>query len=312
MSLYYWTLSFSGAGHLLPYHLGVATTLLRKLPPSFKIHSVAGSSAGAIAATVLGLLPHRIEEYTDRFLQDRGYAFRNLQQMLFEEQEQASETTNNRINIIDTPIHHDIRILDICTTKCSDGKMHLFSFDISSMNRHNNDDHNDRHHNNQQIDNILMAVKASCVIPKSFHPYDMFSNQHSISYPDEDGILIDGRYYVDGGIAAPIPPTSLCDDQNCLGRIEVSPISGPKPTTTTTPKNILSIRPNDTSMTLLPFTLATKRCQPFEIRPSVQNLRALVVSIGLARPEVLRDWYQRGTDDANEFLHTYDTNNINN
>ena len=60
----YTTVAFSGAGHLLAYHLGVASTLLTastntpqpKLPP---LRAVSGSSSGAIAAAVLSCLPHR-------------------------------------------------------------------------------------------------------------------------------------------------------------------------------------------------------------------------------------------------------------
>ena len=61
-----WYLSFSGAGHLISYHLGVATTLLSastttknsqedEIRP--KIDMVAGSSSGAIVAAVLGCFP---------------------------------------------------------------------------------------------------------------------------------------------------------------------------------------------------------------------------------------------------------------
>ena len=91
------TLSFSGAGHLLPYHLGVASSLHRAstnggkssciydntsthksqlphVPVSLPapIKAVSGSSSGAVAATVLVRLPHRIEEYADAF-EEAGY-----------------------------------------------------------------------------------------------------------------------------------------------------------------------------------------------------------------------------------------------
>mmetsp|Transcript_27381 Transcript_27381/g.51364 ORF Transcript_27381/g.51364 Transcript_27381/m.51364 type:complete len:311 (+) Transcript_27381:1568-2500(+) len=305
MSQMFWTVSFSGAGHLLPYHLGVATALLRRaqqqqrlagepqslsntqkrLPP---VHAVAGSSSGAIAATVMASLPHRVEEYSDRFLQDRGHAFRNLQQMLDEQKMNNhgnDETEGSTVNDLHPLFGSRSPLLTICTTKCSDGKMNLFSFDNT---------------NASASDDILRAVQASCTIPRSFHPFDMWS-RYALSYPDEEGIEIHGEYHVDGGIAAPVPPTPLDQDVQCSGTILVSPISGPSITSTTTS---LSIRPKDTSVSLLPFSLTTTRCKPFQIRPSVQNLRAMVVAMGVASPNVLRDWYDRGMEDAHEFLET--------
>ncbi|KAG7371830.1 patatin-like phospholipase [Nitzschia inconspicua] len=281
----FWTLSFSGAGHLLPYHLGVATVLNQskhRLPCS--IQAIAGSSAGAIAATVMTLLSGRIEEYSDRFLQDRGHAFRNLQQMLLEEISiQQSDSSS-----LSRP-----KLLVICTTKCSDGKMHLFSFDDATTSLSVTSTTTSDRRNNQ----ILRAVQASCAIPKSFHPFDMFSRQ-DLSYADEEGVEIDGTFHVDGGIAAPVPPTPMDQNSGCQGRIQVSPISGPS--------SPLSIRPKDSSLPLLPFTVTTTRCQPFQIRPSVQNVRAMIVSMGLASPEVLRDWHNRGIHDASEFVELHD------
>ena len=265
-----YTLSFSGAGHLLPYHLGVATRLL---PHRHRLLAVAGSSSGAVAATVLALVPHRLEDYAERFLRDRGRAFRNLEQLLVEEQLERKSMNDTNLQ------------LSICTTQCSDGKMRLHTFGAEqALSEHPS--------------GVLKAIQASCAIPRSFHPFsDMFSRQ-PLSYPDEEGIEIDGACYVDGGIAAPVPPTMLDRDPQCLGRIEVSPIFGPN-TEVSVP--VLPIRPRDHSISL-PFTLTTTRCQPFGIRPSLQNLRALVVAAGLAKPAVLRDWYQRGMDDASRFV----------
>eukprot|EP00549_Striatella_unipunctata_P003233 CAMPEP_0118679980 /NCGR_PEP_ID=MMETSP0800-20121206/4093_1 /TAXON_ID=210618 ORGANISM="Striatella unipunctata, Strain CCMP2910" /NCGR_SAMPLE_ID=MMETSP0800 /ASSEMBLY_ACC=CAM_ASM_000638 /LENGTH=103 /DNA_ID=CAMNT_0006576043 /DNA_START=297 /DNA_END=605 /DNA_ORIENTATION=+ len=66
------TLSFSGGGNLLPYHLGVASSLWlghAQLPP---VHAISGSSSGAIAAIVLSRMPHRIEEFFQRYKQQQG------------------------------------------------------------------------------------------------------------------------------------------------------------------------------------------------------------------------------------------------
>jgi predicted acylesterase/phospholipase RssA len=284
----FWTLSFSGAGHLLPYHLGVATILSRSsscLP--YPIRAVAGSSSGAIAATAMTLLPLRcLEEYSYRFLNDRGYAIRHLQQMLMEEDLISAAAFSTSSSTATTDAEQQQRqperpLLVICTTKCSTGKMHLLSFEVSTGQR-------------PPTELILKAVKASCLIPRSFHPFDMFS-RFDLSYANEEGILLDdGSFHVDGGIAAPIPSTPLDQDPNCQGRIQVSPISGPM--------SSLSIRPNDVSLQLLPFHLTTTRCQPFQIRPSLQNVRAMVVAMGITSSDTLRDWYRRGMDDATVFV----------
>ena len=90
------TLSFSGAGNLLSYHLGVAASLYRASATSDgkskrrqhlpTIKAVSGSSSGAIAATVFVRLPHRIEEYADTFLSEGGRAFAILKDMLHDEE----------------------------------------------------------------------------------------------------------------------------------------------------------------------------------------------------------------------------------
>ena len=102
------TLSFSGAGHLLSYHLGVAASLHRastanngnnnkhKHLPTIK--AISGSSSGAIAATVFVRLPHRIEEYADTFLAEGGRAFAILKDMLHEEERRLVSAVGNNGN----------------------------------------------------------------------------------------------------------------------------------------------------------------------------------------------------------------------
>lgn len=269
----FWTLSFSGAGHLLPYHLGAASTLLKKHDKEFPaIHAVAGSSSGAIAAAVMTMLPHRLEEYTDRFLQDRGHALRNLKGML-------QELGNDSQTIEKPP-----QFLVVCTTKSLEGSMHLFTFDNTTNNKITL---------NGQVatnDMIHRVIQASCTIPKSFHPIDMFSKS-ALSYPD--GIEIDGVYHADGGIVAPAPRTPFDDDPNCIQRIVVSPISGGLPN---------HIRPKNDNTFALPGGDWTARCGTFQIRPSIHNMRALVSSLGVVSPESLKEWCERGSHDAQAFL----------
>jgi len=277
----FWTLSFSAAGHLLPYHLGVAKTLLRNddhnddddsqsqsqsqrttttttshtsrttspHSPLFKvpIHSVVGSSSGAIAATLTTVLSHRLEEYTDQFLQDRGYAFRNLRDMLLTDTTTITKQQQQQQKKKEKEDTNDL-VLSICTTRCSDGGIELFSFNTNNYDNKNHDQNHDHKHHR-----LLKAIEASCRIPRSFHPFDPFSFMGNNLYPDEEGIELerememenDGNssnnnnnksttgYYVDGGIAAPFPsPPSplLLDSQlqhlTCMGTIVVSPIAG--------------------------------------------------------------------------------------
>ncbi len=264
----FWTLSFSGAGLLLPYHLGAAR-ILSSSPLTSPIKAVAGSSSGAIAATLVSLFPHRLEEYVDRFLHDGGRGLTLMKEIMESESLAMGSKTFLESNHI---------LLFVCVTKSIDGSMHLLEFDPKDGSR--------------QESHLFRAIHASCMIPRSFHPYDIFSKQRP-SYPD--GIEIDGELYCDGGIASPAPPTTMDNDPNCARRILISPISQPK-----SDEQRNCIRPTDHSLAL-PFAL-TSHCGSFRIRPSLQNLRAAIVSTGATTPDVLRDWYQRGADDASAFL----------
>jgi len=341
----FWTLSFSGAGHLMPYHLGVVKTLLSSdtiqsgNPFRLPIQFISGSSSGAIAATVATLLPHRLDEYTDRFLIDRGHAFRNLREMLAEETG-PEHTSCDQDQAEASP--HCTPLLSICTTRCADGRIQLFSFEVEDCQQ---DDH----------ERLLKAIEASCRIPQSFHPLDMvlpnydnlfqrlFLSSESASgggrytYPDAEGVEIDGTGFVDGGIAGPFPPTPRDSDPECTGRIVVSPISGEyffsdQPSQDgkdlfSPPPLLHAIRPLDVSRKLPvvgSLTFSSQNCSAgassheipgvaVRARPSIQNLRAMITALGVvpaAKPQqgegksggVLRDWFERGREDAQELL----------
>ena len=69
------TLSFSGAGHLLSYHLGAAIALKEKEQFSKSIVAVSGSSSGAVAATIfVNFANVHIKDYAERFITDGGRA----------------------------------------------------------------------------------------------------------------------------------------------------------------------------------------------------------------------------------------------
>ena len=74
-------------------------------------------------------------------------------------------------------------------------------------------------------DMILKTVRASCTIPLSFHPMNLFPSfwNDSLHYLDEEGVCIDGTYYVDGGIASPAPTVPSLKSGS--KSIVISPIS---------------------------------------------------------------------------------------
>jgi len=182
-------LSFSGAGHLLPYHLGAGRVLLSKLPVS----ALCGSSSGAIAATALAVLPN-VDDYAREFIQTRGRALGILRGHI-----QQEGTKKPKF-----PLH-------IALTRCRDGASIL-------KQAHNVTD-----------EEFFTLLKASCSIPQTFHPHDLLSSSFTPQYPDTDGIWVQDDYYVDGGIAAPaprLPDQDMLVVSPIVGNAHVSPTSG--------------------------------------------------------------------------------------
>ena len=300
------TLSFSGCGHLLPYHLGVSSVLLdegskrasksnkkRHLP---RIKAVAGSSAGAIAAVLHTRLPHRIEEYASRFIAERGHALKTLTTMLHEEENSLNASNHPSFTTITDGKREIPPSLHIATTKCIDGSKHLFSFPgtmFSSIST------------TWTTDKVLDAVKASCTIPQSFHPADIIFKRQNISYPDVDGIYIEGHHHVDGGIASPAPGTPR-DKEEGACPIIISPISAGSPSFFSRNGKVQRrISPTDDSCRLLPISNLTCRGD-FNVKPSLQNLRALRMASGLVSSTELQGWYDRGVEDALTMVKEWD------
>jgi predicted acylesterase/phospholipase RssA len=273
----YVTVAFSGAGHLLAYHLGVASVLQkscdkgkenRSIPP---IRAASGSSSGAIAAAVLAFMPHRLHDYTDRLLKERGRAFSSFQELLKEELEAKQDKRFDRD-------------LFVCVTKSEDGKSHLIHHPSSAS---------------LDVERVLRSVEASCRIPVSFHPLDLFKS--SASY-EEEGIEVDGTLYVDGGVSGVFPPPCPLDQDSSASshRILVCPISiGP------TAASELVISPSYSRESPLIFSMMPKTRDGTMIQPTVQNLQNLVAAAGFTSPEVLYDWHRRGAEDAALFIEIY-------
>jgi predicted acylesterase/phospholipase RssA len=245
-------LSLTGSGHLLIYQLGACKVLLEN---KLNIKHVAGASGGSIAATVVTQIPHLLEDYARDFMSTRGRALSLLKDAL----EDASTSTER-----DAPSLH------IATTRCRDGQGHLVSFSTPIL------DHR----------RLLTSLEASCLIPPSFHPWDIFSSTPT-TYPEQDGIVLeDGYAYVDGGIATPAPPTPPdCD------RLVVSPVRGSSSITN-------RISPAQSS-----WSIGELRAQKdFGVQLSWQNLRTLRASAGLVSSHELMEWYQQGQEDAQHYV----------
>mmetsp|Transcript_25907 Transcript_25907/g.40652 ORF Transcript_25907/g.40652 Transcript_25907/m.40652 type:complete len:274 (-) Transcript_25907:73-894(-) len=260
------TLSFSGAGHLLPYHLGVAIALKEKERHiTQKIHAVSGSSSGALAASAfVHFTDEQIKDYAESFINDRGRAMFHFKQMFG----QCNNVTPTQQN------------LHIATTRCSDGSLHLFDFLAGSSS-------------DQSRSRLTECLEASCKIPHHFHPADVLPSKWPSKYPEENGIIIDGNSFCDGGIAAPAPPTPI-DNEEGVCRIVVSPISGGN-----NEKNAIRISPRDDSWK---FPMDIKCRGGFAVHPSLQNIKAMQVSAGVASTPILRKWYERGMKDVERIL----------
>jgi len=311
------TVSFSGAGHLLSYHLGVSSLLYNmslspktnktksKILPQIK--AIAGSSSGSIAATILSRMPHRLEEFTDEFISKRGEAISILKSILHDEEKilsgiSSTQHSNGSINI-SSKANQQRPNLYIATTNCMDGSLHLkeFSNHVEFATISSSWDN----------DLLMKTILASCTIPPSFHPLDLLPyRSYDLSYPSEEGVIIDDKAYVDGGIAAPIPPTPRNMDKRAYPVI-VSPISyhsdGIEDTNSsnTNSKRTLRISPHDNSWRLLPLkNIHVGGCEEYrlQVKPSIQNLRALRISTGACSTFELRDWFNRGFSDADRLL----------
>ena len=320
------SLSFSGAGHLLPYHLGASWSILEHINKQevqkrvsnkkrrssdksssntsisqISIRGVAGSSSGAIAAVVFSKMPHRIEEFAERFIKKRGKALETLASMLHEEETHwtakndvvgnENQNTKVEVSIDQTLTKATAPSIYIATTRCKDGMPHLFRFSNNQIYSTIS--------SNWNTDVILKTVKASCMIPSSFHPIDLFPSfwDDSLHYLDEEGICIDGTYYVDGGIAAPAPHVPLLKSGS--KSIIISPISYAGGSNLD--ENTYRISPSDDSWRLLPFRNITCRNQ-FLVKPSIQNVQALRVASGTTNPTELQEWYDRGVADADAIM----------
>lgn len=160
-------ISFSGSGLLLVYHLGV---LVRLRACSVPVKIFAGSSGGAIAATVAAVIPQKIDKFLECYAL-QGLSMRGLEEMLPEDAHiKATGTTA------------------ISLTECGTGQ-NVLTTTFESRNA------------------LLEAVEASCHIPASSHPLDLLLSSGPHCFPDDQGRQISGIHgtFCDGGFSAFVP-----------------------------------------------------------------------------------------------------------
>jgi predicted acylesterase/phospholipase RssA len=250
-------LSLTGSGHLLVYQLGALKVLIDAVGvdgnAGVVIDHVSGSSGGAIAATAMSLFPSSLTDFARDFIQRKGSGLRLLR---------------DHVENITCLQEVGGATLSICTTRCHDGQAILFPFTADK-------------------ERLMQYVEASCTIPPSFHPVDLLSSSAVSTYPEDDGITIDGTSYVDGGIAAPAPPTPPG-----LRRVVISPVSGS------------CTLADDMICPAAPYRLFTINVRGgFRVNTSMPNLRVLRASTGLTTSAELQSYYDMGKHDGETFVH---------
>ena len=187
-------LAFSGSGHLLCYHLGVARTLLQSSGALRFDRHFCGSSGGAVVACVAAVMPERLEDFHERFA-SRCKALTGIREML---------PTDAHLLASHARLHVQL-------TEASSGR----GVQVSRF---------------ESREHLLDAVFASCRIPRSFHPFDALRSRPPTYSAAEgkrvamDGEVDDGRTYVDGAFSAPLP---LPDDAAAGPSVTVTPLAGP-------------------------------------------------------------------------------------
>ena len=259
--------SFSGGGHLLAYHLGVAHQL--KLA-NVHVDCFAGSSSGAVAAAVTATSDAQgIQAFMEKHTA-QGRSVSGLAHFLADD---AHRTAANN--------------LAISVTDCGTGANRLLR-SFSSTPR------------------MLEAVAASCHIPPSFHPLDFLSADPRV-YPPEEGRYCEWTAqggasrmedcgegnFVDGGLSANIPLVPGCQTAR------VSVLSTPDarvlaPLDTGGAQGALGQLPVPFSVRL-PGTL---NMSGLGVYLSLSNLRRVAVAGAGAPPAVLRRLFTEGQRDC--------------
>lgn len=309
-------LSFSGSGHLLAYQLGVASRLLAKESSwAHRITCFTGASGGALAAAVCTLLPSdRIAPFAEKEA-CAGRAFLGLKAALASEGDFALAEAELNFELVKAT---DQQRLWISATQCTTGDNALFNSFASP-------------------EDLVRCLEASLAIPRSFHPLDVAAGS-TPAYPSHEGILVhrsckargyndsathlperEWDSYCDGGISwtAPVLGSAKNDGHPILPvhTISVSPIVGPSGLLASMSSSI-GVEDSDSSSIDLNHWHIAPRHQGFRVpfaAPelggmrcylSAMNARAMLQALA-GRPHVLRDWFEAGIDNGNQFLNEY-------
>lgn len=270
-------LSLTGSGHLLVYQLGACRTLQLQQDESITIDHVVGASGGAIAAAVMAA-DISIDDYAQAFIRQRGNGMNLLQEFWSHTRTTSSpNTSRNTDKKASVGLH-------IATTRCQDGSSKVFSFNTL-----------------EDPERIFQCIRASCLIPPTFHPLDIVSSPSP--YPDREGLAIDDPvegvdFYVDGGIATPAPmfDDSLVasSDTALLERVIISPVAG------TSQYAAARISPRGGWP-----RFQIQVCHDMGMELSWNNLRTLQAASGNVTSNELQRWFDRGQDDAGRFLDAF-------
>lgn len=259
-------LSFSGSGSLFVYQLGVYQALYNAIAHQNVVFG--GSSGGALAATMASM--HFCAKKTDcmsrliPLLHTTGPL-----KVIEHELDQLNTESAQKV----------LRSVFVSVTRCSDGANVLRS-------------------SFQSKQELLQCLRASCHIPVSFHPLDLFTNclsSRNLTFPAHEGVKIDQSLstYVDGAFSASIPQLHVD------ASISVSPLlcKVDFPTILVHPESRPVIKTE-----FMPFeipcyvTVGGQRC-----KICIQNLRAISCAIALTRKQ-REEWFHKGVSDGKEVV----------
>ena len=302
-------LALTGSGHLLTYQIGACRALVGSGAFDGGVALAAGSSGGAIAATLLACSSaDEMDDYRREFVRRRGGGLELLREFL---PPSLGGNKNGSNCNSDEMMRGAADELHVCATRNSDGSPKIFKFGGASpgSSSEGGGGGSATIATTTTDPSLLMdCVRASCTIPRSFHPVDVLRRQTAISYPEGDGVAIHddeggggddaAAYYCDGGIASPAPPVSVeADSMMSVVVVVVSPM------VCTHDDMHPVICPAAAKSWLLRWmtpSLALKG--GLRAQCSLQNARAAIAASGAASSSDLQLWYERGVRDAESFL----------
>ena len=163
-------LSFSGSGHLLCYHLGVARVLASNREWVF----LSGASGGAVVACVTAALhPDDQRRFVTQYA-TRCRSLTGIRELLPDDAHMRAMSAGLHVQL----------------TACETGQATMLSTFADRAE-------------------LIDALFASCRIPRSFHPLDMLRGGAALKYPANEGKRVRGTPYVDGALSSLCPSPAV-------------------------------------------------------------------------------------------------------